>query len=330
MLDLMIIRGLGEEAALSKHSELVASVATSPMAAVQSALGASWARSMNNYGLDPAASARMHRATQPEISAHLEASSELLDVARRELTQLFQLVGQPGCGLFLVDTDGIVLDRRVVDADTSAFENLGLDIGAVCNEQTEGTNGMGTCIAEQRPVVIHRDEHFLERNTQFTCIGVPIFGAQGEVVAALDLSTGRDDHTKAANRLLSYALMQTSRRIEERFFRSRYPSARFLVTDVENTDASGMLAIDGDDLVIGANRAARIAFDLGCGREFDAVPAASLVQQSGAGRDMGAVSRSAIIRALTRSSWNMSAAARQLGIGRTTLYRRMKQLDIQK
>jgi transcriptional regulator of acetoin/glycerol metabolism len=39
--------------------------------------------------------------------------------------------------------------------------------------------------------------------------------------------------------------------------------------------------------------------------------------------------RSVIVRALTRNGGNASAAARELGIGRATLYRRMKALGIE-
>ena len=38
--------------------------------------------------------------------------------------------------------------------------------------------------------------------------------------------------------------------------------------------------------------------------------------------------RAAVIRALTRTQGNVSAAARNLGIGRATMYRRMKRLGL--
>ncbi|HMS95554.1 MAG TPA: helix-turn-helix domain-containing protein, partial [Tabrizicola sp.] len=38
--------------------------------------------------------------------------------------------------------------------------------------------------------------------------------------------------------------------------------------------------------------------------------------------------RAAVIRALTRAEGNVSEAARALGLGRATLYRRMKRLGI--
>ena len=316
---------------MSRHSDLIASVTASPSAAARSAVSASWARSLLTHGLDPAATTRMHRVAQSEINARREASGALLDVASSELTRLFQLVGQPGCGLFLTDAEGVVLDHRMVEADETTFQQgLGLDVGAVCSEAADGTNGMGTCLAEKRPVVIHREEHFLERNTAFTCIGAPVFGAQGEIVAALDLSTGRVDHTKAGNRLLAHVLIQTARKIEERLFRALHPKARFLVPDSNPDEPPSILAIDNDDLVIGANRAARLTYGLGLSNPFEAIPASDLLGQGPKARDMDAVNRSAIVRALTRSGWNVSRAARQLGIGRTTLYRQMKQLGIER
>ncbi len=41
-------------------------------------------------------------------------------------------------------------------------------------------------LAEQRPVVVWRDQHFRSTNTGLTCMGAPIFGAEGEL-AGIDV-----------------------------------------------------------------------------------------------------------------------------------------------
>ena len=38
-----------------------------------------------------------------------------------------------------------------------------------CGASGTGTNGMGTCLLEHAPVIIHREQHFLARNTGLTC-----------------------------------------------------------------------------------------------------------------------------------------------------------------
>ncbi|MGH1557729.1 GAF domain-containing protein [Caulobacter segnis] len=47
---------------------------------------------------------------------------------------------------------------------------------AQCGAQArEGTNGIGTCLTEQRVLTIHRDQHFHTRNIGLSCTVAPLF-----------------------------------------------------------------------------------------------------------------------------------------------------------
>ena len=48
---------------------------------------------------------------------------------------------------------------------------------------------IGTCIAENRPVIVHRDEHFRWRHVGLSCSGAPIRDPSGALIAVLDAST---------------------------------------------------------------------------------------------------------------------------------------------
>jgi hypothetical protein len=47
-------------------------------------------------------------------------------------------------------------------------------------------NGIGTCIAEQVPGLVHADQHFRSWHTQLSCAGAPVL--DGDLVAVLDVS----------------------------------------------------------------------------------------------------------------------------------------------
>lgn len=250
-----------------------------------------------------------------------------MTLAAPRLDRLFSLVGQSGCAVLLTDAEGVVLDQRISEADAPVFEAWGLAKGADWSEEREGTNGIGTCLTEQRRVIIHRGEHFYARNTAMSCIDAPIFGPDGQIVAALDVSSARVDQTEGFNSLIGAQVAQTARAIEEAIFRATFESARIIVAESDDAEAATLLAIDDDDLVIGATREARRVFGLASG-PLTPRPASDILGREDGPTGFAKAERAAVIRALARADGNVSQAARALGIGRATLYRRLKRLGL--
>ena len=288
-------------------------------------LAASWRRSMMSYALDPSERHRHARLTERETNKRRAFAHAMCEVANPLMDHLFNLVCASGCGVFLTDHDGVVLEQRCSSGDVLAFQDWNLWSGARWSEDVEGTNGIGTCLAEGRRLVIHRDEHFATRNTGMSCIDAPIHDQNGALVGALDVSSARSDQSAPLNRLMFEAVTQTARQIEADLFRSAFESCRLVVA---TADGSALLAVDSDDVVVGANRAARKLFDLPKTGPLDACPATDLLQDTPERRGFDRGEHAAIKRALLRHGGNASAAARALGIGRATLYRRAKRLGI--
>ena len=308
-----------------RHADYVAQKSQSNSAT--SALAASWRRSLLKHGLDPSDARRPERLTFEELSQRRQAMDPFLRVAGPQLDQLFNLVGLSGCNVLLTDANGAVLDQRVNGADAEQFRDWGLWQGAIWSEAAQGTNGIGTCLAEGRQVTIHRDEHFHTRNTAMSCMDAPIWGPDGLLLAALDVSSARADQTERYNRLISAQVAQTARAIEAVFFRASFPDARIVVAD-DTPDAAVLLAVDKDDLAIGATRAARRALGLEREGAIRPRPAADLLGRGDDLTGFDKAERAAVARALARTDGNVSAAARALGIGRATLYRRMARLGL--
>ena len=308
------------------HADLVARQSQSNSAT--SALAASWRRSMLKYGLDPGDRRRPERLTLAELSARRQAMEHFLNVAAPQLDQLYTLVGLSGCNVLLTDAAGVVLDQRVSDADAAQFRDWGLWQGMDWSEAAQGTNGIGTCLAEGRQVTIHRDEHFRTSNTGMSCMDAPIWGPDGRLLAALDVSSARADQTERYNRLIAAQVAQTARAIETVFFRASFPDARIVVASDDGAGAAMLLAVDKDDLTIGATRAARRALGLEREGAIRPRPAVDLLGRNDDLRGFDKAERAAVARALARAGGNVSAAARALGIGRATMYRRMARLGL--
>ncbi|WP_245999215.1 GAF domain-containing protein [Paracoccus methylarcula] len=312
--------------AYRSHADLVAEQSQSNSAT--SALAASWRRSMMKHGLDPGDRRRPERLTRPELTARREAMERFLHVATPQLDQLYNLVCLSGCNVLLTDAEGVVLDQRMSEADAAQFRDWGLWQGADWSEAVQGTNGIGTCLVEGRQVTIHRDEHFHTRNIGMSCMDAPIWGPDGKLLAALDVSSARADQTERYNRLISAQVAQTARAIEAVFFRASFPEARIVVASDEGGDAAMLLAVDKDDLAIGATRAARRALGLEREGAIRPRPAADLLGRDDDMSGFDKAERAAVTRALARAGGNVSAAARALGIGRATMYRRMARLGL--
>ena len=73
--------------------------------------------------------------------------------------------------VLLCNPDGVAIHHRGDEARADEFKDWGIWVGGVWSEQIEGTNGIGTCITEQRPVLVHCGQHYRTRHSNLTCAG---------------------------------------------------------------------------------------------------------------------------------------------------------------
>ncbi|WP_339107386.1 helix-turn-helix domain-containing protein [Thioclava sp. GXIMD4216] len=311
-----------------RHSDRIQAVIASNSAAGRSGVAASWRRSFIHHKLDPSVAPGRERLTSNEIRDRQEIVGPMIRLAASHLDRLAATVADSGCSVFLSDAHGVVLDERIRSADIDGFQSCNLVTGTDWSEQAEGTNGIGTCVAEERPVTIWREDHFRESNTVLCCSGAPIFGPSGLLSGVIDVSSARLDLDASYARLLAVSVQDTAQRIETALFRSQYSDARILSLAEEESGGQSvaLLALDRDDLVVGATRAARRRLNLNCG-VLGTIPAADLLDLAPK-QGLDAAQRAEMSRALARSGGNVTAAARALGIGRATFYRKAKFLGL--
>jgi transcriptional regulator of acetoin/glycerol metabolism len=310
------------------HADRVLKVISGTDAA-SSALAASWRRSGRLHALDPASRTPSQRLPMAQIAEARERLGPLLRIAQVSLDRLFVAVAGVGCSVLLADSGGVVVDRRGASCDDSTFDDWGLWTGAVWSERFEGTNGIGTCLVEQRAVTIDRDQHFFTRNALLACTTAPIFDEHGDLVAAIDVSSCRAELTGGFVRLIGIAVADAARAIEAENFRLAFPDARILLAPAGERASASLVAVDGDDLVIGATRAARLALGVNSQRLARPIPAADLIEQARVKSDgVEAAERAALHRALARAGGNVSRAAKQLDMSRSTLHRKMNQFGL--
>jgi transcriptional regulator of acetoin/glycerol metabolism len=308
------------------HAERVHSAVS---ASIPSVLVASWRRSSALHGLDPDERTPPQMLSATEFKAAREYVEPLVRAAQASLDRLYLAVGGIGCCVLMADRHGVPVDRRGAPADDDTFRRWGLWTGAVWSEESEGTNGIGTCLVEQRPLTIHRDQHFRARNVALSCTVAPIYDHEGRLAAALDVSSCRADLTEGFSNLIAMAVSDAARRVEAENFRLAFPKARILLTPSPDRANGGLIAVDQDDLVVGATRSARLALGISDRRLMSSLPAADLLGDGQElSEDLTDAPRRTIQRALARTGGNVLAAAAALGISRATLHRKMKRLGL--
>jgi transcriptional regulator of acetoin/glycerol metabolism len=299
-----------------------------------SALVASWRRSVSAHKLDPAEFRPPRRITDTQFNEAREALEPLTRIADSVLDRLFQAVGGTGSCVLLADANGVAIARRGAPGDDEAFHAWGLWPGAVWSEESEGTNGIGTCLVDQRPLTIHRTQHFLARNAPMSCTAAPIYDHHGKLVASLDVSSCRADVIEDFVPLIAMAVSDAARRIEAENFRTSYPRARITIAPVaDHHTAAALIAVDGDDIVIGANRSARLQLGIRQTTIDKGMPAGMLVTGMTHSLDdavdaFAEAERGVLCRALAETDGNVTAAAERLGISRATLHRKLKKMGL--
>ena len=315
----------------NQHADKVYALAREKSAGVNSQITASWRRCLTRHGLAPEESRQPFRLTEAEFRETLDRAGPIIEEASGELDWLFGMVGKAGCCLVLTDSQGVVLERRGVQAEDKEFHDLGLWTGALWSEASVGTNGIGTALADARMVTVFREQHFLSANIGLSCASAPVRDHIGQIVGVIDISTARRDATEVIMPVLSQAAKDTAQRIEVNLFRRAYAGARIVLVTSASHGGSALLAVDRDDMVLGATRAARLALRIDDTMIAQGIPASDLLEESRherEGRDLMEAERAALRRALSRNNGNVSLTAQMLGISRATLHRKINKLGL--
>ncbi len=239
-----------------------------PLAEPQEIFG-SWRRSLVDYRVDARDLSAPHIITQNELKISREPMEKVLAQAQDEIDRLYAVVRQHGYVVLLCNRDGVAVHHRGDDSNADEFKRWGIWVGGVWSEQTEGTNGIGTCIADERPVLVHGGQHFRSRHTQLSCAGAPIFDPHGRLVAVLDVSRFHGQEDKGSLPLVLDSVVVAARAIEERLFREHFQRVWTIAALPPGNEPALLLAADEHLWIVGADRIARGALGISDQRMAD-------------------------------------------------------------
>ena len=234
---------------------------------IQPELARSWLRSWES-GLQPCGRLPgAPHASGAQLARALELQCELVAHARPVMEFVFEQTRGTDSMVILAGADGMLLHAAGDLQFVSRAERVALRPGASWHEQYRGTNAIGTALTDDCAVVVHADEHYLERNGFLTCAAAPIHDPMGRLLGALDLSGDRRVYHRHTLGLVRSA----ARMIEHRLFDTRHDLRQWgglrlrfhAQPEGLGTVTEGLLAVREDGLLAGANRTALELLGLG-------------------------------------------------------------------
>ena len=226
----------------------------------------SWYRCLQEYRIEPAAPRQNAVLNSQSLKELQQRMGELLPVARAEMESLYEQIAGSGFAVILSDTQGVVLTTITDPALQREFRQAGLSLGALWDERHEGTNGIGTCLAEGCSVTVHREEHFRGYNLSLSCSGAPILDPHGAIIAVLDASTANSSDSRLIQRH-TMALVNMSAHLISRWNFLKEFSQSWILRFHSRPEFVGLLhealvAIDGVGTILAVNESALL--QLGC------------------------------------------------------------------
>ncbi|HVW39957.1 MAG TPA: helix-turn-helix domain-containing protein [Amycolatopsis sp.] len=154
-----------------------------PLPGVREIISASWRRALEHQ-VDADEPDPIFVADRNEESLLVRSAAPILDNLSAELS------GHP-VAIVLTDAAGLVVRRSSPDRSlVSGLDSILLAPGYSYAEASIGTNGIGTTLECQEPVLVSGFEHFNSRLADFECAGAPIYHpVRGHLVGVLDLTS---------------------------------------------------------------------------------------------------------------------------------------------
>lgn len=234
----------------------------------------SWVK-CREMGLDPLSESPPSILFGEGLNKLFRKNREILLVSKPVLDMIEISVKDTGFIITLSDNEGFVLvargDRDILDM---AERNYYMP-GCLRTIENAGTNAIGVCLLEGKPIQITGAEHYRVRHHPWTCSSATIHDSQGNIIGVITLSgrsIGQHKHTLA---LVSAAAKIVESQISERGLINEKVRLNSMLILVFNAISDGVIAIDNRLVITHVNSTAAQMLDLGVesviGMRFDKV-----------------------------------------------------------
>jgi len=216
----------------------------------------SWRRARDTFGVDPGQRRCSRLLTSSELS-HRREYDETYRIALPILEEFGARLASSKQTLAYFDAAGCMLSIGGNPRTAERVAEINFCPGATWREESAGTNGPGTALAERRPLVVFASEHFVEAWQAWSCSAAPVLApGSAELLGLVDLTGPWAAHDDVQALVAARAIAHS---IEERLRSVQLVRDQVVEYAFRNAAGSGdvLFAVDHRGRVLAANDAAR-------------------------------------------------------------------------
>lgn len=233
---------LGEDSVKSAWENLIFRGIT-PGEEIRPEVLRSWIRCRES-GLDPFSKNSPPTLSKGKLLSLLKNNKDLIEISKPVMDMIEISVKGTGFIITLTEKSGYVL---VVRGDSDilrmAKENYYLP-GCLRTVEHAGTNAIGVCLIEGRPIQLTGAEHYKVHHHDWTCSSATICDSQKQLIGAITLS-GRSSSThKHTLGLVTEAAETIESQLRERDLTEEKQRLNLMLTSIFNSISDGVIALD--------------------------------------------------------------------------------------
>ncbi len=206
----------------------------------------SWRRSQSY--LDPF-SQDLPCLSSKEVKKRQEQNAVLLKIAYPYLIQFYECLAGTGHQFMLTDKDGCQL-KVIKEGNTleSMSEEKGFVDGKLYSERDMGTNGIGTALALEKPIMIRGPEHYHKLFDNVCCYGSPIYDPiTHELIGCINIAGPLENYDPMIMAMLKAAILG----IEKEFELTKLSN---ILDSISYNNTSGILLVNQNGDIIHFNK----------------------------------------------------------------------------
>lgn len=215
----------------------------------------SW-QQCRKLGLDPFSRNSPPILTGKKLDNLIRRNRQLIEISRPEMRMIEISVRGTGFIVTLSDPVGYVLEASG-DAEIRKMAEKNYYVpGCLRSIEHAGTNAIGLCLKEMKPIQLTGAEHYKVHHHPWTCSSAPIFDDANKLVGAITLSgrsIGRHQHTLA---LVTAAAETIETRLREHRLVKEKQRLNSILTAMYNSVSEGVIAIDTETNITHINKMA--------------------------------------------------------------------------